>query len=163
MMVGHLTKFNQIIEKVLNHEGGYVDDPNDPGGETNFGISKRAYPSVDIKNLTKQGAKDIYKKDYWIKTKVESIPERLRYIYFDMCVNMGMRRAVKTLQNAANNKNAYKIDIDGMLGPATMKALSNIENERVRSYRVMYYADLINRKPDLEKFWFGWYRRATEV
>ena len=40
MMVGHLTKFNQIIEKVLNHEGGYVDDPNDPGGETNFGISK---------------------------------------------------------------------------------------------------------------------------
>ena len=50
-----------------------------------------------------------------------------------------------------------------MLGPATIKALSNIENERVRSYRVMYYADLINRKPDLEKFWFGWYRRATEV
>ena len=94
-MVGHLTKFNQIIDKVLKHEGGYVNDPNDPGGETNYGISKRAYPNVDIKNLTIDGAKEIYKKDYWDKTKVESVPERLRYIYFDMCVNMGMRRLLK--------------------------------------------------------------------
>ena len=162
-MIGHLTKFDQIIDKVLKHEGGYVNDPNDPGGETNFGISKRAYPNVDIKNLTIDGAKEIYKKDYWDKTKVESVPERLRYIYFDMCVNMGMRRAVKTLQNAANNKNSNKIDVDGFIGPNTIKALSNIENERVRSYRIMYYADLITKKPTLEKFWFGWYRRASEV
>ena len=163
MMIGHLTKFDQIIEKVLKHEGGWVHDANDPGGETNFGISKRAYPNVDIKNLTKDGAKKIYKKDYWIKTKVESLPERLRYIYFDMCVNMGMRRAVKTLQNAANNKNSNKIDVDGMFGPATIKAMSNIEADRVRSYRIMYYADLIQKKPHLEKYWYGWYRRASEV
>ena len=163
MMIGHLTKFNQIIEKVLEHEGGYVNDPSDPGGETNFGISKRAYPDVDIRGLTKDKAKGIYKKDYWIKTKTESLPERLRYIYFDMCVNMGMKRAVKTLQNASNNKNGNKIDVDGMLGPITIKAVSNVEPERARSYRIMYYADLINKKPTLEKYWYGWYRRATEV
>ena len=55
-----LTEFNDIIEVVLHHEGGYVNDPDDPGGETNFGIAKRSHPDVDIKNLTKDGAKEIY-------------------------------------------------------------------------------------------------------
>ena len=155
--------FEKAIKEVLKHEGGYVHDPHDRGGETNFGISKRSHPEVDIKNLTMDGAKEIYKKDYWIKPKVESLPERIRYIYFDMCVNMGMRRAVKTLQNAANNKNSNKIDVDGMFGPATIKAMSNIEADRVRSYRILYYGDLINKKPNLEKYWYGWYRRASEV
>ena len=57
------TTFDHCIELVLGHEGGYVDDPNDAGGETNWGISKRAYKDVDIKNLTKEEAKAIYKKD----------------------------------------------------------------------------------------------------
>ena len=61
------TSFDEIIEVVLHHEGGYVNDPKDPGGETNYGISKRAYPDVDIKNLTEDGAKDIYRRDYWEK------------------------------------------------------------------------------------------------
>ena len=62
------------IEVVLKSEGGYVNDPHDPGGETNFGISKRAYPSVDIKHLTKEGAIAIYKKDYWDKIKGDDLP-----------------------------------------------------------------------------------------
>ena len=57
-----LVNFDEIIEVVLHHEGGYVNDPKDPGGETNFGIAKRSHPDVDIKNLTKEGAKDIYKE-----------------------------------------------------------------------------------------------------
>ena len=56
------TTFNEIIEKVLEHEGGYVNDPHDAGGETNYGIAKRWYPNVDIKNLTKEQAKKIYKR-----------------------------------------------------------------------------------------------------
>ena len=124
-----LTDFNDIIEVVLHHEGGYVNDPKDPGGETNFGIAKRSHPDVDIKNLTKDGAKEIYKEVYWDKNKVESLPEDLRHIYFDMCVNQGRGRAVKILQKAANAKGA----------------------------------DLVTRKPDLEKFYFGWFRRALEV
>ena len=67
-------------------------------GETNFGIAKRSHPDVDIKNLTKDGAKEIYKEVYWDKNKVESLPEDLRHIYFDMCVNQGKGRAVKILQ-----------------------------------------------------------------
>ena len=90
-----LTKFDDIIEVVLHHEGGYVNDPDDPGGETNFGIAKRSHPDVDIANLTKGGAKEIYKEHYWDKNKVESLSEDLRHIYFDMCVNQGRGRAVK--------------------------------------------------------------------
>ena len=159
-----LIQFNEIIEVVLHHEGGYVNDPKDPGGETNFGIAKRSHPDVDIKNLTKDGAKEIYKEHYWDGNKVESLPEQLRHIYFDMCVNQGKGRAVKILQRAANAKGA-DLKVDGGLGPKTLAAIndSNVELQRVRAYRVKYYADLVTRKPDLEKFFYGWFKRALEV
>jgi lysozyme family protein len=154
--------FNEIIEKVLEHEGGYVNDPNDLGGETNYGITKRFYPDVDIKNLTREQAKDIYKRDYWDKNRVESLPENLWHIFFDMCVNMGRGTAVKILQRAANGK-GRDIDVDGGLGPATIKALKGVETERVRAYRVKYYADLVTKKPEQDRFYFGWFRRSMEV
>ncbi len=157
-----LVEFNDIIEVVLHHEGGYVNDPDDPGGETNFGIAKRSHPDVDIANLTKEGAKEIYKKHYWDKNKVESLPEDLRHIYFDMCVNQGKSRGVKILQRAANAKGADLV-VDGGLGPKTIAALDGVELDRVRAYRIKYYADLVTRKPDLEKFYFGWFRRGLEV
>jgi len=157
-----LVEFDEIIEVVLHHEGGYVNDPDDPGGETNFGIAKRSHPDVDIVNLTKDGAKEIYKEHYWDKNKVESLSEDLRHIYFDMCVNQGKGRAVKILQKAANAKGADLV-VDGGMGPKTIAAMDGVELQRVRAYRVKYYADLVTRKPDLEKFYFGWFRRALEV
>ena len=159
-----LINFDEIIEVVLHHEGGYVNDLKDPGGETNFGIAKRSHPDVDIKNLTKDDAKEIYKEHYWDGNKVESLPEQLRHIYFDMCVNQGKGRAVKILQRAANAKGA-DLKVDGGLGPKTLGAIndSNVELQRVRAYRVKYYADLVTRKPDLEKFFYGWFKRALEV
>ena len=95
-----LTNFDDIIEVVLHHEGGYVNDPKDPGGETNFGIAKRSHPDVDIKNLTKEEAKEIYYEHYWCGNKVPHMPDDLKHIYFDMCVNQGKGRAVKILQRA---------------------------------------------------------------
>ena len=157
-----LVKFDEIIEVVLHHEGGYVNDPDDPGGETNFGIAKRSHPDVDIANLTKDGAKEIYKEHYWDRNKVESLSEDLRHIYFDMCVNQGRGRAVKILQQSANAKGA-ELKVDGGMGPKTIAAMDGVELDRVRAYRVKYYADLVTRKPDLEKFYFGWFRRALEV
>ena len=157
-----LVNFDDIIEVVLHHEGGYVNDPDDPGGETNFGIAKRSHPDVDIANLTKEGAKEIYKEHYWDRNKVESLSEDLRHIYFDMCVNQGRSRAVKILQKAANAKGADLV-VDGGMGPKTIAAMKGVELQRVRAYRVKYYADLVTRKPDLEKFYFGWFRRALEV
>ena len=157
-----LTKFDDIIEIVLKHEGGYVNDPKDPGGETNFGIAKRSHPDEDIKNLTKEDAKRIYYQDYWMKNRVPQLPDELKHIYFDMCVNQGRGRAVKILQQAANAKGAG-LKVDGGLGPKTIGAMKGVELQRVRAYRVKYYADLVTRKPDLEKFYFGWFRRALEV
>ena len=157
-----MKNFNEIIEQVLEHEGGYVNDPKDLGGETKYGITKRFYPDVDIKNLTVEQAKEIYKKDYWDRNRVESLPQNLWHIYFDMCVNMGKRTAVKVLQRAANNK-GKDIEVDGGLGPATIGALKGVELDRVRAFRVKYYVDLITARPEQEKFYLGWFRRATEV
>ena len=158
-----MSKFDEIIEGVLKHEGGYVNDPTDLGGETNFGITKRFYPDVDIKNLTKEGAKEIYKKDYWDKNKVDEMPDNLKHIYFDMCVNFGRSGAVKVLQRASNAKNKEKIKVDGGIGPATLNAIQNLEIERVRAYRVLRFADIVIKKPEQERFWFGWFKRAVKV
>ena len=157
------TTFDEIIDIVLDHEGGYVNDPDDAGGETKYGIAKRWYPDVDIKNLTKEQAKKIYHTDYWSRGKCDELPSQLRHIYFDMCVNFGRRGAVKVLQQAANSKTRNKISVDGGLGPMTIGALKGIELDRVRAFRVKYYVDLITARPEQEKFFLGWFRRATEV
>ena len=156
------TSFEEIINQVLEHEGGYVNDPNDRGGETKYGIAKRWYPNVDIKNLTKEQAKKIYHQDYWRPAKCDEIPSHLRHIYFDMCVNFGRGGAVRVLQRAAVAK-GHNIEVDGGIGPATLKAVQNVELERVRAYRVLRFANLVIKKPEQERFWFGWYKRATEV
>ena len=157
-----LTHFDEIIEKVLEHEGKYSNDSDDLGGETNFGITKRFYPDVDIKNLTKEDAKDIYYQDYWLKNKVNKMPPELKYIYFDMCINMGKKTAVKILQGASIGR-GKDIALDGGLGANTFKAIQDLEVERVRAYRVKYYVDIINKKPEQEKFYFGWFKRSLQV
>ncbi|NCV50524.1 MAG: hypothetical protein EBW46_12665 [Rhodobacterales bacterium] len=113
--------FETIISQVIEHEGGYVNDPNDRGGETNFGIAKRWFPELDIKNLTKHQAIDIYYHSYWKPSKADQLPEDLKATYFDMCVNMGQSQAVKVLQKAINSKKRTKIAEDGMIGPNTIE------------------------------------------
>ena len=157
-----LSTFEEIIEKVLKHEGGYVNDPDDAGGETNYGISKKAFPDIDIKNLTRKEAKEIYKNEYWDKSKVEKVPKRLRHIYFDMCVNFGTSGAISVLQRSANSRGS-KLSIDGKLGPLTLGSIKNIETERVRAYRILRFAKIVSNTAANEKYWFGWYNRATEV
>ena len=156
------TTFDEIIEQVLEHEGGYVNDPDDPGGETNFGIAKRSHPDVDIKNLTKESAKEIYFNDYWKANNVDKMPDDLKHIYFDMCVNMGVTRAVSIIQQTANGK-GMDLAVDGKLDPNTLKAAHRVSLDRVRSYRIKYYARLTIKKPNLDKFWYGWYKRSMEV
>ena len=155
--------FQEAVQIVLKHEGGYVNDPSDPGGETNFGISKRAFPNIDIQSLTSDDAIKIYYDNYWKPSGVEMLPEKLWNIYFDMAVNMGKKRACWILQEACNHKNKDDIKVDGRLGPNTIAATRNLEVDRLRSFRVRYYANLVDRKPNLLKFWFGWYRRAIAV
>ena len=87
-----MADFDRAITFVLAQEGGYVNDPNDPGGETNFGISKRAYPDVDIAGLTAEAAKGIYKRDYWDVLLLDSRSYADAVAILDTAVNMGVSR-----------------------------------------------------------------------
>lgn len=89
--------FNRVLEHVLKWEGGYVNDPNDPGGETNYGISARAYPNLDIRSLTKDQAADIYFRDYWLKVGADKLPTAIAICAFDCAVNQGVGRALMWL------------------------------------------------------------------
>ncbi len=94
--------FERAIAFVLRHEGGYVNDPRDPGGETKFGISKRAYPGFDIKNLTEEQAIEIYRKDYWDRAGCGVLDWPLCLVHFDACVNLGLARASEIKAKAFN-------------------------------------------------------------
>ena len=157
--------FEEIIERVIESEGGskITKDPSDAGGTTKYGISQRAYPKLDIENLTERDAKEIYYNDYWIPSKSAQVPAQIREIYFDMVVNFGRRGAVKVLQQACNGKNSYDIAVDGGIGPATLGACKNLEPERLRAHRILKFANIVFKKPSQEKYWFGWFRRALRV
>ena len=155
--------FYEIIEDVIEKEGGYVNDTDDPGGETKYGISKKAFPKEDIKNLTIVRAKDIYYNKYWKPSKAYLLSDELQHIYFDMCVNFGIIGAGKVLQRAINGKYKAGLELDGRVGPKTLKAVKNLEADRLRAYRVLKFAEIVVKKPKQEKYWFGWFRRALDV
>lgn len=88
-----VSAFERAIDFVFKWEGGYSNDPRDPGGETNFGISKRAYPNEDIKNMTRTHAAELYKRDYWNVCDCDHLPPGLSLLVFDTAVNCGTKRA----------------------------------------------------------------------
>jgi lysozyme family protein len=92
------SNFEQSLAFVLKWEGGYSFDPNDPGGETNFGISKKSHPDLDIKNLTLEQAKEIYKNEYWNKCRCNVFEWPYDIILFDTAVNLGVTKALIFLQ-----------------------------------------------------------------
>jgi lysozyme family protein len=148
--------FETAIDHILRHEGGYVNDPRDPGGETNWGISKRAYPDVNIKGLTREGAKAIYRRDYWDRCRCDQLPLMLRLPVFDMAVNQGAIAACKTLQRAAG------VLADGIIGPATMAAVDADEVNvwiGFMSRRAQRYAE----NPQIGVYGKGWFNRLMDV
>ncbi|HNB44616.1 MAG TPA: glycosyl hydrolase 108 family protein [Burkholderiaceae bacterium] len=92
--------FDQAFARTIGHEGGYAADSRDPGGETNYGISRRAYPGEDIAGMTLDRAAQIYRRDYWDAIHAEQMPEAIRRELFDTAVNMGTYSAVTLLQRA---------------------------------------------------------------
>tara|TARA_R110000751_G_scaffold150344_1_gene255314 strand:+ start:956 stop:1426 length:471 start_codon:yes stop_codon:yes gene_type:complete len=154
--------FKEIVKNVLRREGGYVDHPDDPGGETKYGIAKRSHPKEDIKRLTKKRAEEIYYEEYWEPSKAPYLPHDIQETFFDMVVNMGKRRAVKILQEACNSKKCGLV-VDGLIGKMTIAASRKIDASRLKVFRILFYADLIKRKPNLKSFIVGWVRRAMET
>lgn len=157
--------FLDQIVKTLAFEGGYVNDPDDPGGETNYGITKRSYPDTDIKNLTKDQAVAIYYADYWLKPHIDRLPDWLSGKVFDMGVNMGTFRAIQIMQKCCNYYLTMPISTDGVIGTHTIAAVSKIADTSAflgyyRDQLVDYYADLVQLHPVMQKYFRGWSRRA---
>jgi len=149
--------FDQAVEVILHHEGGYVNHPRDPGGETNFGISKKAFPLVDIKNMTKDQAKIIYRKFYWDETGCDSLPAMLRLLVFDCAVNQGAGVAVGLLQAAVGAK------VDGILGPNTLEKIAAHKPIKiVEKYAAMRHLRYTQTK-GFQDFGAGWTRRLLDV
>lgn len=148
--------FRKAIDQVLKHEGGYVNDPRDPGGETNMGISKRAFPAEDIPNMSKERAAELYRTHYWVPAKVDLVPPGLQPLYFDTAVNCGVRTAVMLLQMAAGAV------ADGRFGPVTAEAAQNVTPKMYAAQRMRFYGRIIKRNPVLARYLKGWTRRVND-
>lgn len=151
-----MSLFDVYFEKVISHEGGYSNDAKDPGGETNFGISKRAYPQVDIKNLTRDAAKQIYKRDYWDRAQCDKLPPTLAYLLFDAAVNSGIGQAIRFLQRALG------VADDGVLGPLTLSMVSRADAESICARFIGQRLDFMTRLSTFDYFGKGWSRRLAD-
>jgi len=148
--------FLKIVKIVLKNEGGYVNDPDDPGGKTRFGISKRAFPDLDIENLTIDQAKEIYYDKYWLPLSLEAVndPEIALQI-FDMGVNAGISKAARLAQEVSG------VYVDGHIGPATILAINNTECfvDKYKNKRIHFYTSLKGSS----KFLKGWIKRVENT
>ena len=129
--------FDAAMKFIFKWEGGYVWDKDDPGGETKYGISKKSYPNLDIKNLTKDQAKEIYRRDYWDKADLERYPQDKAIVLMNVAVNMGVGRVAKFAE--ADN---YRAAIAAILA---------------------YYDSLIAKNPKLAKYRKGWVNRTNDL
>ena len=148
--------FAQAFARVIGHEGGYVHNPADPGGETNWGISKRAYPDVDINALTIDGAKAIYLEDYWMKGRMDDYHPAIAFQVFDTAVNSGIETAVRILQRALGVKD------DGQVGHQTLSAL---QAQKPNAVLLRFAAERLEFLINLSTwptFGRGWARRTAQ-
>jgi len=157
-----MAEFLKAIDGVLDREGGYVKDPSDRGGETKFGISKRSYPYLDIADITKQDAIDIYCEDFWVPLCAGQIVKQiLANVFFDFAVNSGRTRATKLMQQI------LFVPIDGMIGPITIGAINSADGEKTAMQytlqRIQFYNDLASSRKSQRKFLAGWIKRALSA
>ena len=144
--------FDDAFSRVIGNEGGYVNNLADPGGETRWGISKRSYPTVDIKNLTQEGAKAIYLRDFWLLIDCDPA---VKFQLFDFAVNSGIQTAIRKLQAAIG------VADDGHWGPISAAALAAMDKNdvllRFIAQRLRFWASLTT----WATFGKGWALRAA--
>ncbi len=147
--------FDTAFDRLIGHEGEYVNDPDDPGGETKWGISKRSYPHLDIANLSREDARAIYRKDFWDRIDGWSIPFPIAFQTFDFAVNSGIETAVRNLQQALD------VAVDGHWGPVSRKAATLCDESvvilRLMGLRLVFVASLSG----WSKYGRGWSRRLA--
>ena len=147
--------FDQSFEKLIGHEGGYVNNPADPGGETKFGVSRRAYPLENIRAMTLERAKVLYLHDYWGPAGCDAVPDAIKFDLFDMAVNSGPVAAIKNLQRAVG------VAADGMLGPLTLQAVNAMPAPRVLARFNGHRLDLMADLKSWPVFGRGWAKRIA--
>lgn len=149
--------FDDAFELIIGHEGGYSNDSRDNGGETNWGISQKAYPNLHIPSLTKDQAKHIYKSDYWDAIKGDYLPGRLATLVFDCAVNQGVGAATKMMQKSLG------VNADGVIGPKTLSAAQSAD---LSDFAVKFGAERGLRYGQHEDFLIygrGWMRRLLKT
>ena len=152
-----MNRFNKFIAIILKSEGGYVNNPNDSGGETKYGISKRSYPHLDIKNLTLEQAAKIYKEVYYDKCKCDEIAsESLSLHVFDWAVTSGVSRVIKVLQKIVGTTE------DGVIGARTLTEVNkeDFSSQYIQARENFYKSIGIGKN---KVFLKGWLRRVSNT
>lgn len=149
--------WNKAFDLLMQNEGGYVNDPDDSGGETKFGICKRSYPDEDIKNLTIDRAKEIYRRDFWLQAKCDRYPDALSVAVFDYAVNSGVSRAIKDMQAAMNLK------ADGVAGNQTIGAANRLPLRPVLEAYLDKRLNFLTGLKGWKKYGSGWGKRVQRV
>jgi lysozyme family protein len=162
--------FVRAMVRVLANEGGYVHLADDPGGETNFGISHRYYPDLNLRDLTRDAAIAIYFRDFWSTERYSALPEPIALKLFDLSINMGPAHAIRCLQQALRAC-GDPISEDGVLGDATIAAanradavalLGALRSEAAGYYRVTAERSAKNGGGGESGFLEGWLNRAYQ-
>ena len=173
--------FERGMDFLLKWEGGYVDDPDDPGGRVNMGVTQNTYNkwrakngllAEDVLHITDQEVHAIYLQDYWKKVVRDWYPDNLAIVLFDTAVNMGPRRANSILQHAINETlPGANIAVDGAVGTRTLTALRDVladgrQQELLANYinarRGTYYS-IVERRPQSAKFLNAWLNRLNDL
>jgi len=164
-----MTVYDVAFKELIGYEGGYVNDPRDAGGETKYGISKRANPDIDIKHITLDFAKDYYYKKFWLPLKLNEVKNAIISTeIMDTAVNMGRGAAARITQQALNFL-GEDLTEDGIVGPATLGAINKWGHKDERAFFVclngfqfMRYAHIIQKMPDKIVFSRGWTKRIQQ-
>lgn len=150
--------FDSSFAALINSEGGYTNDPDDPGGETKFGISKRSYPDIDIANLALDDAKAIYLRDFWNACGCDALPSPVNFNVFDFAVNSGVGGAAKVLQETLG------VTADGHIGPGTRAAIAGQDPTKLSVCFLANRLTFMTNCSAWENDGKGWARRiATDL
>lgn len=169
-----MATFDAAIEVVLQKELGYVDDPDDAGGETNFGISKRRYPEEDIAHLTRERAIELYRRDFWNPAYAHIEPQALATKLLELTLHLrhGDQRpyydtdmlGVRLLQQALRALGDRIVSVDGRFGPQTLQAIRLESPEAllaaIQVQQCRHYLAIADASEGQRKFLRGWIRRA---
>lgn len=149
--------FDEAFDRLVSpsNEGGYVNNPADPGGETKYGISKRFYPTLNISLLTRADAKAIYLRDFWERGHMSVFPPAVAFQVFDFAVNSGIETAIKKLQKALG------VADDGSIGPVTLRAMGEKTSAQIIMLFVAERLDFWRSLSTWSSFGRGWAGRAA--